>query len=125
MAAWQKRRRSPLTGLEHLRLAVAVARWQHREGRYFVFEQPATAASWEEVEVKAMVESPEVLRVVGDQCMYGLNVDGEGPNKKPTGFATNAPEIAKKLSQRCDGRRLHAPTLSGKPLKARCIRKVW
>ena len=106
------------TGLEHLRLAVAVARWQHREGRYFVFEQPASAASWDEEEVRRMTESPEVIRVVGDQCMYGLNVDGEGPNKKPTGFATNSPEIAKKLARRCDGSHFHAPTMSGKPRKA-------
>ena len=39
-----------------------------------------------------------------DQCMYGCSAVDGTPVKKPTTFMTNAPEMAKRLRQRCNGK---------------------
>jgi hypothetical protein len=36
------------TGLEHLEIAMEVAKWQHRRGKWFTFEHPDLARSWSE-----------------------------------------------------------------------------
>ena len=102
-------------GLHHLRLATAVAKWQHRRGGYFIFEQPHSAASWREPVVQEMVQSSEVVHVVLDMCMFGMSVGGGGLNRKPTGVATNSPCIAEAIARRCDGKHGHTHTLNGKP----------
>ena len=45
-----------------------------------------------------------MARVVGDQCLYGCEAESWSPEKKPTGFMTNAPELGKELAMRCSGR---------------------
>ena len=53
-----------------------------------------------------------------DQCAYGLvtwdNEGGSGPAKKATKFLTNAPCMAKYLSDRCPGNHEHVPLLQGR-----------
>ena len=39
-----------------------------------------------------------------DQCMYGCKSTEGLPVKEPTTFLTNAPELAKRLRTRCNGR---------------------
>ena len=77
-------------------------------GRYFLHEQPRTAASWEEEMVESLARMPGVEVITADQCQYGAEVqsgDDEGqPVKKATGFMSNAPELLKSLSNRCHGR---------------------
>ena len=45
-----------------------------------------------------------MIRVTCDQCLYGCEAENGDPIKKPTSFMTNAPELAKELSDRCGGR---------------------
>ena len=45
-----------------------------------------------------------VLKATCDQCMFGCAGDGGDPVKKPTSFMTNAPELARELTARCNGR---------------------
>lgn len=51
-------------------------------------------------------------------CQFGLNVDGTGPNKKPTGILSNSEEILDQVNQVCPGDHQHTPTLHGLPKKA-------
>lgn len=45
-----------------------------------------------------------MIRVVCDQCQYGMeDLDGN-PVKKPRSFLTNSPEIAAQLDKRCFGK---------------------
>ena len=48
-----------------------------------------------------------MVRVNADQCQYGATaVSGPrrgGPVKKPTGFLTNSPELARALGRQCAG----------------------
>ena len=51
---------------------------------------------------------PTVQKVHGDQCQFGAEVrsgtDRGSPIKKPSGFMTNSPEVAKALDVQCKGR---------------------
>ena len=67
----------------------AMAQWE--SGRYFVYEHPASASSWQLDEVKAMSEKPGVSCVVFDQCMCGLvSPIGRIPMRKRTRLMTNS-----------------------------------
>lgn len=66
-----------LLGVEHLELAMKLAEWQHKRGKYFLFEHPDTAKSWEEENAKKIEELEEVWTTTTDMCMYGMNVSGE------------------------------------------------
>jgi hypothetical protein len=79
-------------------------------GRYFLHEHPRWATSWELESINALRSQPGVQLVHGDQCKYGAEtLSGDGrcekgdPIRKPTGFMTNAPEVARALSRRCTG----------------------
>ena len=62
---------------------------------------------------EGVVEDGNVVKVVGDQCCYGLkskDQQGEGLAKKPTGFMTNSPCIALQFKRRCpnkEGYQIH------------------
>lgn len=103
-------------GLQHVHLGAKIARWQARRGAYYVYEQPDGARSWQEPEVRALCE--EHWRIRCDMCMYGMNVDGSGLNKKPTGLVTNSECIARAMQRRCDGSHFHVPLLHGLGHKA-------
>ena len=94
-------------GRRHLEICIKLYQIQWREGRYFRHEHPESASSWHEECVQGLLKRQGVVRVVGDQCVYGLkSQEGQriGPARKSTGFMTNSPCIAKKLSRRCPNR---------------------
>ena len=87
-----------MTGLEHLGLAAAVARWQIQRGKYVLFEHPGTARSWDEECVRELLELEGVRKCLLDMCCFGMNVDGSGLNRKTTAILTNSEAIAEKVS---------------------------
>eukprot|EP00435_Cladocopium_sp_Y103_P020104 s1338_g4.t2 len=105
-------------GLEHLRRAAAIMRWQIRRGKYVIYEQPDGARSWHEPEIEEILQMPETIRTTCDMCRYGMAVDGQKLNKKTTGILTNSPEIAQQLSKRCQGGHEHGSLLGGMAHKA-------
>ena len=78
---------------EHLTFCVELYRIQARGGRYFLHEHLAHATSWQTDIIEGMMSDPGVIRVVGDQCLYGCEDEGGSPVKKPTGLMTNAHEL--------------------------------
>ena len=65
----------------------------------------------------------EVILLKCDQCQFGLKVDetrtvdlqeGEYLSRKPTGFLTNVPELARYLAKRCTGGHPHGQLIGGK-----------
>ena len=97
----EEKNQRPNYGRQHLELCMKFYELQWREGRYFLHEHPATARSWGEDCVMKMMTRQGVVRVVGDQCRFGLkSSDGyrEGPARKRTGFMTNSPCIIKRLN---------------------------
>eukprot|EP00959_Pyramimonas_sp_CCMP1952_P320276 6702432-Pyramimonas_sp.AAC.1 len=69
--------------------------------------------------VRAISELPQVSRIRVDMCTFGLNVTGEGLNKKPTGILTNHPRPQEILGGCwCDGSHKHV-LLEGKSRTSR------
>ena len=90
--------------LVHLRFCVELYREQMRHGRYFLHEHPAYATSWQDDAMRELMGEIGVETAVCDQCQYGCKSFDGSPVKKPTQFLTNAPELAKRLRVRCNGR---------------------
>ena len=116
--SWEKAVCLIQTGVENLELAMLIAAWQARRGRYVLFEHPWLARSWKEEMVERVLQIPGMIRVRCDMCMFGLQVDQWGKNKKPTGLMLNSEKMAERLSRTCDHTHFHAPTLNGRPKKA-------
>ena len=99
----------------HVLFCLRLAELQMSEGRYFIFEHPRDATSWQIKEMKVFIEgvggidkltaNGKVLEAVADQCVYGLQArgsDGEvGSVLKPTRFITNSVAVQAELSPRC------------------------
>ena len=78
-----------------LTLAMRLAARQVSSGRYFVFEHPATAKSWDTVVVQNVAALTGVRIVTFDQCRYGFVSPGGQPLRKRTSFMTNCSFVAK------------------------------
>ena len=99
-----------------------MADWQHRNGRYFVFEQPDGARSWAEACIERLVRMPGIWRTRCDMCAYGMAVGDEGFNLKPT---ANSSCISRRMSRRCPGHHQHEALLGGKARKAQVYPKEF
>ena len=105
----------------HLEFAAKMCLLQHRRGKHFVFEHPASATSWS---MKSLVELKQKTRactVLSHQCQFGVTtvVDGErGLVKKPTKFLTSSWCIAKSLYKLCSGGHRHHSIMEGRAAKA-------
>lgn len=104
-------------GLHHVSTSCKVAKWQHSQGRLFVFEHPKPSKAWDEPEMIELMMLPGVYVCVADQCAYGLQV-GSGLNRKTTQFVTNSRHIAIELQRRCSGDHEHQPLTNGRAAKA-------
>ena len=66
---------------------VRIAEYQMKNGRFFYFEHPLSASSWNLEALASLREPPEVEDVVLHMCQFGLescNSEGRGLVKKPT-----------------------------------------
>ena len=66
--------------------------------------QPSYATSWQEEAIKSILEEQGVVRATCDHCLCGCESGAKDPVKKPTTFMTSAPDVDRKLQQRCQGR---------------------
>ena len=91
----------------HIQFCIEINKLQMTEGRYFLFEHPAFADSWDPPEMVKFLAIPGVQWVRADQCEYGLTTHGPNgesmPALKPTGFTSNSWCILEELSKRCSG----------------------
>jgi len=117
----EKKQRMINEGLHHLRFSMMLYRMQMEQGMYFLHEHPDSATSWKDKHVQALLDDPRVHRVRGDMCCFGMYQEKDGEQhlvKKPPGFMTNAPMIAEKLDQKCDGGHEHVYLLNGRAKRA-------
>ena len=94
-------------GRKHLQFCSKLYAMQWKVGRYFLHGHPAGAISWQEKCIQELMTKEGIIRVNGDQCMFGIKSnDGtrEGPARKATGFFTNSVGIAEKFNRRCPNR---------------------
>ena len=83
-------------------------------------EHPWSAKSWALEKVERLLKNPAVTLVQGHMCRFGMEAVKDrssgtmGPVKKPTGFMTSSPCIARELEMRCEGGHEHVHLMSGK-----------
>ena len=86
-------------------------------GRYFVYEHPKSAVSWDNPNGVKLASTPGVMRTELDQCEFGLvskDELGEAPAKKPTSLLTNSVEVDRMMSVKCQGGHGHVHLMSGR-----------
>ena len=104
-----------------LRFTCAMAKMQVKARRYFAFEHPLTAASWNESCLVELLNLESVGRVRVDMCRYGLTAEDRGdigPVLKPTWFASNCPALLQGIGARCECTRPHVHLIGGKAAAA-------
>eukprot|EP00435_Cladocopium_sp_Y103_P035426 s3103_g9.t1 len=92
-----------------LNFAVLICTIQSRRGKFFLFEQPWNAVSWNERCVKRLLNEPSTHLVRTDQCMFGQKDLDNQPIRKRTGFLTNHAQVASALRRTCKGLHTHQP----------------
>ena len=101
---------------------VQVAEYQLKMGRFFYFEHPLSATSWQLTSLSKLMHNPEVQGVVVHMCQFGrqANKGGEGEfAKKPTRVITNMPSIASGINRTCKGDRSHTYEITTESREAR------
>jgi hypothetical protein len=104
-------------GRTHLAFMASIYRRQIINGKFFLHEHPAGAASWKEPSIAALRKLPSVFSVVSHQCMFGLMTpsgDGNALAMKPTRFMSNSPQMIRCLSRTCDKSHTHQPLSGGR-----------
>ena len=95
----------------HLEFVVELYHEQLARGLHFFHEHPATAASWKEPCVQALLRDDRVSSVIGDMCQQGMTApDDQGlhrPVKQPTRWMSSSECILHRLSARCSGDHSH------------------
>ena len=93
---------------KHIRFCVDLYRMQIEGSRYFLHEHPRRATSWQMFGIVRLAATPGVESTVCDMCAYGMQITDKNGNalvEKSTQFLTNAPEVCKRISQRCSNRK--------------------
>eukprot|EP00973_Karenia_brevis_P039717 5482375-Karenia_brevis.AAC.1 len=99
---------------------MTICRRQHEQGRYFVFEHPQGASSWQLNMVKQLLNEEGVRLAKFDMCMFGMMTTDDKGNpafaRKRTAIMTNSICIAREITTRgqCDGKHVHAPLMGGR-----------
>ena len=109
--------------IKHIEYCIKMMNKQMACGRYFVFEHPAYATTWELEVMEKFRLLPGVMMRQADMCMYGLTTPSwdrksEMPAKKPTTFLSNSWCILEELSTVCDKTHEHQPLMGGRASKA-------
>lgn len=115
---FEKAKTKVMDGLEHLDTTVDVCEWQDDNGRLFLFEHPKTSRAFKEERMVKLMQRAGVWVCYVDMCAYGMNVDGEGLNQKPTCWVTNSKKIALQLQRRCSRDHTHVNLMGGRGVKA-------
>ena len=90
--------------VRHLDLCTTLCRLQMAEGRYFLFENPLSANSWQTPSLSKLREDPRVKDVRGDMCAHGMTATKGGETGlalKPTRFLSNSTHVPSEVGQRC------------------------
>ena len=105
----ERLRREKIKAQIHIDFVASLYREQLEGDRFFLHEHPRWATSWRITSISELLEVPGVELVHTDQCQFGAEARRGGrkgsPVKKPTGFLTNSPALARTLARRCEGQR--------------------
>ena len=107
--------------IKMVEFGVKLCEAQHRAGRLFTFEHPASATSWRLPCVTRLMSLGGIYAAVLDMCQFGMvqeDAMGIGHIKKATRIVSNSAAIDGLLERRCDGGHRHIPLLNGRAKRA-------
>ena len=114
----EKVEHSVADGMRHLSFAVHLCMLQVKAGRYFAFEHPVGAASWQTRVMRMLARLQGCKQVEFDFCAYGMRSEdelGSGLVKKRTRLLTNARREAEEVEKaQCRGGHRHVRLVSGR-----------
>ena len=85
-----------------------LAKLQHAQGRWFFYEQPHRASSWQLPEVEAVAVLPRVWKSTFDMCCFGMKSPFGKAVRKRTTVMTNNEILARELRDKfCRVHRRH------------------
>ena len=94
---------------KHLQLCLELCKYQRSQNRFFIFEHPASAKSWQLPELKELKSLDGAYAVEFDMCRFGMVAkDDDGvvrPVQKETRMITNSWEVARRLNMKCPNRK--------------------
>ena len=111
----QQRARKMVEARMLLNFAVEICQLVQSYGGYFLFEHPWTSKAWDEPRLQRLLRRDDSLVARSDQCMFNLKSARGIRHKKPTGWLTNHPGIAKALEVKCDKTHEHELILGSGP----------
>ena len=103
----------------HLRFVLELCTMQHKAGRLFLLEHPASSLSWHAHMLQAIAKLDGVHRISFDFCALGMTTEtaqgNEAPAKKRTTVLTNSDAVATLLREaQCRGEHKHQQLLGGR-----------
>ncbi len=106
--------------MRHLTFAVEMCIEQAKNGRFFLFEHPYQATSWQTGIMQRLLNMRGVMKFNFDFCTMGMkakDANGEiGLVKKRTGLVTNSRHVAGLMEKaQCRGGHQHVVLQDGKP----------
>ena len=115
---------SPMCGpfnasMEHVKFALDLCLQQYKQGRFFIFEHSASAASWSTKMMQQMLNLEGITTAKFDFCQLGMETMGRSGEamaaKKRTTVMTNSPNVSEVLRQaQCEGKHTHEQLVGGK-----------
>ncbi|CAE8634939.1 unnamed protein product [Polarella glacialis] len=87
-----------------LSLAAEICATQARAGRYFLLQRPACDDNWQQSAILRLLAVSGVATAVGDMCAFRGSGGKEELVLKPKRWASNAPELLKRMGVRCSSR---------------------
>ena len=97
--------------------SATLMRIQMDQGMYFLHEHPESATSWNTAPVKKVLKLPNVQKITGDMCAFGIVQEDESGTaliKKPTGLMSNSRCIINRLNKKCTGGHRHILLVNGR-----------
>ena len=83
--------------------ALSICTLQDKCRRGFILEHPQSANSWSDPLAVELMQRPQVVSSVFDQCRYGLVAPGGQPMQKPTCLVSNMIEVSREFAnKRCN-----------------------
>ena len=89
----------------HIDFCIELMKMQMDAGRYFIYEHPSSASSWQLPRMERLFKRQGIWSVVSDQCQYDQTGGGNLPLRKRTRYVANGQHLLHHLRKRCRGTR--------------------
>ena len=106
----------------HIDFCIELMKMQMDAWRYFIYEHPSSASSWQLPRMERLFKRQGIWFVVSDQCQYDQTGGGNLPLRTRTRYVANGLHLLHHLRKRCRGAR-RGQCFNGLPHGSVCVDK--